>query len=320
MPTTAPRHCGIARALLAVAALLVVSTGCAPGNEVARKLRNACDDGVPKACADYAARLQKGEYVLRDVPRAAVLYDTACVGGVGQACTSLGALLQKRSVAGVKTDSLRATRLLTRGCELQSMEGCSRLGILYQAGAGVPKDPARAASLYTQACDGADMLGCAHLGLVYADSAAPAHDFAKAAALFKRSCDAKVAIGCVGLGRLNAAGTGVPKNDSIAVALFRQSCRSRDAAGNRTDVGCLDLAMTYEAGRGVPQNFIRALGLYSDLCDDGNATACARAATMFDRGMGVYRDTTKAKDYRRKACRAGDQPSCPQPKPAGATA
>jgi TPR repeat protein len=40
---------------------------------------------------------------------------------------------------------------------------------------------------------------------------------------------------------------------------------------------------------------------------------------MYEKGAGVYRDTTKAKEFRKQACQAGDKPSCEQPKPAGAS-
>jgi hypothetical protein len=78
MPTTATR--GSIRVLLAATALALAAAACAPGNEVARQLRIACNDGNPRACADYAGRLQKGEYTLRDLPRPRVLAHPQRVG------------------------------------------------------------------------------------------------------------------------------------------------------------------------------------------------------------------------------------------------
>ncbi|MEO8619570.1 MAG: hypothetical protein ABI625_00815, partial [bacterium] len=70
------RRRGANRRVLLIASCALLSA-CHPGNEVARKLRVACDAGNAQSCHDYAVKLQRGEYTLRDLPRAAVLYDTA---------------------------------------------------------------------------------------------------------------------------------------------------------------------------------------------------------------------------------------------------
>ena len=67
---------------LPVAGLLVLLAACHPGNKEARELRESCDGGSAAACNQFAARVQKGQYVLRDVKHAATLYDRACEGGV----------------------------------------------------------------------------------------------------------------------------------------------------------------------------------------------------------------------------------------------
>src|SRR6478736_1352645 len=104
----------VPRVVLAIVAGLVL-TGCHPGNEEAKRLRNACDAGEAAACNAFAAKLQKGEYVLRDEGRAASLFGRACDHGVANGCSSLAVMLQTGS--GVKRDSARAFTLLQQGCE-----------------------------------------------------------------------------------------------------------------------------------------------------------------------------------------------------------
>ena len=122
--------------LLAIASLAL--SACHPGNKEAKLLRESCDAGDANACNKFAAKLQKGEYVLRDEPRAAVLFDTACTRGIGDGCASLGVMLQRGS-GGVKRDTIRAIKLFQQGCDGRAMEGCARLGALYRTGRGVPR-------------------------------------------------------------------------------------------------------------------------------------------------------------------------------------
>jgi TPR repeat protein len=68
----------------------IAMAACHPGNEEAKRLRSSCAQGNVADCNQFALRLQKGRYVLRDDGRAAELFDQACKGGVGDSCASLG--------------------------------------------------------------------------------------------------------------------------------------------------------------------------------------------------------------------------------------
>ena len=184
----------------------VALSACPPGNQEARRRRSACGAGDASACNQFAVKLRKGGYVLRDEQRAAGLFDQACTSAIADACTNFAVMLQRG--AGVPKDSARAVNLLRQGCDGAAMEGCARLGVLYVQGAVVTRDVGRAAALFQQSCDHGQMMGCAHLGSLYETGEGLARNYDRAAELFQKSCDHKVAIGCVGLGRLHAAGTG----------------------------------------------------------------------------------------------------------------
>ncbi len=301
---------------LALAALFLIGA-CHEGNEQARQLRESCNAGKAQACQDYAVKLEKGEYTLRDIPRALALYDTACTKKVGQACTNLAVLLQQRRIRDVQRDSVQVRRdqqrvpsLLAQACDANSMEGCARLGILYYAGARtVPRDPPRATALFQKACDGKDMLGCANLGTAYAAGEGIKQDYTQAAALLKKACEAKIQAGCVGLGKLHMAGTGVVKSDSIGAMLFKGACEGRERTG------CLDYAYVLENGLGVAQNYEEAGAIYRGACEERNGEACARMANLHEKGAGVWRSPRRAAEYRKKACELGHKESCEQPKP-----
>ena len=82
---------------------------CHPGNREAKRLGQACDSGDVKACNALGFKLQKGEYVLRDVARAAIVFKRACEGDIGDSCAALGGMYLRGS--GVTRDSSRAPEL-----------------------------------------------------------------------------------------------------------------------------------------------------------------------------------------------------------------
>src|SRR3954469_13442641 len=89
--------------LLALTTLTLVA--CHPGNQEARRLRDACNGGSAESCQKLALRLQNGEYVLKDPQHAVELFEQSCSKGLGDACVSLGLALQRGT--GVDRDSVR---------------------------------------------------------------------------------------------------------------------------------------------------------------------------------------------------------------------
>jgi len=54
-----------------------------------------------------------------------------------------------------------------------------------------------------------------------------------------------------------------------------------------------------------------ALKIFQKECDiDKNGWACGNAAIMFERGLGVNKNTLKAKEYDKKGCDLNDVDSC----------
>src|SRR5688572_9934772 len=104
------------------------AAACFSGTEEAKKLRDACEAGDAKACHAFAVKLEKGEFVLQDRPRAAAIFDSSCAHGVGESCGSLGAMVLFGQ-GGMKRDTARALELFRQGCNRGGMNACGRLGI-----------------------------------------------------------------------------------------------------------------------------------------------------------------------------------------------
>jgi uncharacterized protein len=298
MPSRAIHLCALLLATLAAAA-------CFSGTEEAKQLRDACEAGDDRACHAFAVKLQKGEFILQDRPRAAAIFDTSCSEGVGESCGSLGNMVLEGQ-GGTKRDTARAVDLFRQGCNRGGMNACGRLGVAYRTGTVVPRDPPQAVALFRQACDGGDKASCALLGEMLAEGEGSARDLDRAVGLFRSACDTTVSLGCVGLGRLHLAGEGVVRSDSLAAELFTQACGK---TGHQD--GCFYLAELLETGRGTPQNFQRAATLYRRECEKRNGAACVKAAKLYE---SLYRDSTYAAKLRKEGCAYGAVEACTKPK------
>src|SRR6185436_7176802 len=91
-PAETPRRSAPRPWLLAAAGLVLCA--CLPGNREAKRLNRACEAGEAAACNGFGQKLLKGEYVLRDPPRAAAVLKKACDGEIADGCARLGVLYQ----------------------------------------------------------------------------------------------------------------------------------------------------------------------------------------------------------------------------------
>src|SRR6185436_5962463 len=135
------------------------------------------------------------------------------------------------------------------------MEGCNKLGLLYDRGRGVPEDDVAAATLYEAACDGGYTRACGNLGNSYLrDSrASPAIFFSK------RACDANEWNGCNNLAHMYKEGHGLPQDLSLATSLFEKSARiMQKCCEDGEMLACHFLAVSYENGEGVPQDMAKS--------------------------------------------------------------
>jgi hypothetical protein len=97
------------------------------GDRFAEPERLSCERGDAWACYKLGLRYRKGDKVDRDVRRAFVFFERACVSG--------------------------------------NVRGCMELAEAYDRGEGVPADAARALELYKQSCDGGEPFACEALKL-----------------------------------------------------------------------------------------------------------------------------------------------------------
>jgi TPR repeat protein len=144
----------------------------------------ACEKGDLPRCFDAVDRLRS----LGSVRSAArTRWESGCQDDDARDCYRLALLV----------DTAERMPPLERACDLQLMEGCQLLGVIYEA--GEPAEPElgpAAAALYARACDGAFAEGCLSLASRLDHTGASGDDRARALVLFDRACALDAKIGC----------------------------------------------------------------------------------------------------------------------------
>lgn len=127
------------------------------GSEAVRKspaeglaiLDNACKQNASSACSQLATYLTTDKYKVKDVKRAAGIFQMLCERKSLSGCSEY-ALLQVRGEGGVKADPKAARETLEQLCfESRVSAACYGVGLLKETGAGgVAEDKAKAVEYY----------------------------------------------------------------------------------------------------------------------------------------------------------------------------
>jgi TPR repeat protein len=267
-----------------------------------RAYGSACDLGVAQGC--YQAGLvgyeQTEEYLKR-----------ACDGGVADGCTRLADGYYAGWSSGEQKDFAAAATFAKRGCDLNDLHACARLGAVLAAGEGVGKDTTRATELLRRACDGSKgAWGCADLGRLHHEGAGAPRDDAQAAARFKQACDAGDLPGCGELAALTLRGEGVTKDAAAAAALFARGCHPDEAHKDAADA-CVSLGLRLMWGTKVARDRLTALELFRAACDAASEAGCVEMGILYvSGGDGVPRDLARGSQLLDHGCTASNNDAC----------
>jgi hypothetical protein len=281
----------------------------------------ACEGGVPEACAGLAAFPQAATEEEGAEPsaglrpgRALELNEEACDAGSAAACDAAVTLL--RGGDSESEGGPRRLRAALRGCQLGNLPACES--------ALEDGDIARWAALSPRLCFGGKLEACREGGdaILFAFSlgtapppgrragsppAPPFGDVPRAMTLYRHACTGiggkKDITSCTRLAELFLRGEGVPKDAAKAVSLYQQACDQADAGEGAAP--CLALGKLYAAGEGVARDTGRAAELFQRACrDDGSAAgrACLEQGLLVARGEAGKRDPAQAGTLFERGC------------------
>ena len=153
--------------------------------EVLSLLEKGCRLSDAQSCEWLADALHEGKGVTKNLSRARVLYERACVPGTlrqNKGCLRFGEALLKEG------DAERAAGAFEWGCKgNKDAQVCNRAGQLYEKGQGVAKNLSTATTHYISACE-IFSLYCANLGRLYKSKSLGVINDARARATLEKVC------------------------------------------------------------------------------------------------------------------------------------
>ena len=170
-----------------------------------------------------------------------------------------------------KVNFKKAYILYKKACDSGNLNGCHKLGFMYQYAYGIAKNIQVAKDLYTKACNGGNINSCSSLGDLY---------------------------------QYGELGT---KNDTEAEKLYRIVINSynKDCIDGNYEK-CYKLGDMYRLGKGVRSDRKKANKKFEVACDSGYYKGCFKSAVFYR----VYGDKTKANKLFIRACKGGYLKAC----------
>ena len=185
------------------------------------RLRKACDQGEPDACAGLA-RLWLSQGHGGSPGELLSVLGSGCTGGVPAACPY--AAIASPGTSGTRLAPAGQTYLDT-GCRSGDATSCAFLARLYVERNRSPAEQTLAGRLAEAACALYDPVGCNLLAQQFSFGLGVSPDFPRARDLAERTCNAHSGEGCFLLGRLHEVGLGVKRDAHEASRLFALACK-----------------------------------------------------------------------------------------------
>lgn len=203
----------------------------------------------------------------------------------------------------IPKDQKKAAEIFERAADFGSTSAMVSLGVFYMHGeAGLPKDQEKGVELFQRAADLGDADAMCNLALAYKEGVGGlTMNETKAVELYRRATELGNADAMTELGQAYAEGQGgLAKDWNRALELYR---RAADL-GDTTAMNYLGLA--YMLGRpGLAVNYEKAIGLFQRAAEHGNVRAYYGLGVAYEKGLGVVRDMSTAKEFFRRAAASG---------------
>jgi uncharacterized protein len=246
-------------------------------------LLGSCDAGEQRACVGGAHLLVRHEPRSPEYGRALSLFAAACASGMPTAC--IAGAEQRRIGAARKVEAPIPIDLWERSCALDSAPGCAGLGDRLSRSKGTWLD---AYTAWSKACNTGEAGSCTDLGRFVTEKHDPAWPGEQPAADYlRRGCENGDAEGCFWQASADVPKKGDPPEP--AYVLLQQSCEGQFGEG------CNELARIHLDRDTSFDDEIAADHLQS-ACDFGTFEACKELGSMYQRGKGVTKDRTKARE------------------------
>jgi TPR repeat protein len=213
----------------------------------------------------------------------------------------------RHGIGGVQIDLVEAAKLLQQGVDRGEPESMSDLGNAYAQGKGVEKDERRALDLLQRAADTGELEAIYHLGSVrFFGRLGATKDVDEGLRLMQKSADSGLPIAQLRLGMMLAM-----REKRMTPEAYRYVSNAREEMERFAKQGSswarTALGEIYERGVGVPKDPTKAFDLYRMAASHGNVTAMTRLGVAYLDGIGTEKNQTEGKQWLEKAAKMGSE-------------
>jgi TPR repeat protein len=219
-----------------------------------------------------------------------------CTWGIASQCGFAGSAYEHG--LGVRRDVRRAREYYRQACDLGSQDDCAMFGMMTMKLGEKARYP-EIVSMWERACEKDSVAGCHAAGLAWAfnaDELGVARDVARGRAYLAKACGARFMLSCGVAARL-----AVQTKDAASYAEAR--AKLIEACSLRERESCHFLAKTELHGSFGPRADAAAAGHFWEACSLGWGAGCAGLAYLNAEGIGVPKNSDKARRLTEIACK-----------------
>ena len=159
----------------------------------------------------------------------------------------------------------------------------------------------RAIGVLKPKCESGNYSACNDLAISYQNL----QDHKTAIKYYERACGNNYQPACTNLANMYQTGLGVSKDANKALEIYNSSCVNGGA------YSCYYLGEFYRSNAdGKEPDYANAMSAYDRGCKLGDVPCCTNTAVLYEHGLGVAQDESKARSIYRSACFSGDTSAC----------
>ncbi len=278
--------------------------------------REYCELGNSYACFMLASF--HGIWKTASTQEVIELLNKSCELENSVACTILAALYLTGGEEHFRADVNipLALELLERACDLQSSSSfedelffansesaCAAFAGILREGEFVDANLNTAVNILVSSCDSGDRTSCRELGKLYEfGSAGLQKNLAKSRTLYDEACEMGDGDGCFSLAMYYAYSSNLTNKDYYAAQAYLQACQLQDWGNN-----CLRAGDIIASRNPFEAKVAYEVGCSKQLHAAEN---CLRLAELYERGVGVRKNLSSAREFYGRACDLRSQIGC----------
>ena len=226
-------------------------------------------------------------------------YRKSAEEGIYGAQNTLG-LMYLEGFVSVPQDDGQAFEWFRKAAAQGMLDARLNLGVMYLEGRGVEKNEKIAAQLIYSAAQEGYARAEYNLGVLYEQGRGMPQSESEAFSWYLKAAERDSIPAQSRVGSMYARGVGTPRDDAEAVRWLRKATNKKDKTAQHI------LGIMLAEGRGTAQDLQTAVALFTESANQGHPPSLLSLGYIYERGIGVPKNTGESYFWYRLASRYGD--------------